>query len=251
MTHGTDQQAEPTLVLIHGSGDSASVWQPLMRALQARKPTLKLLTVDLPGHGARISNPGPEQMSVRDYAEDVYAELKRQGIASAFLVGHSLGGAIALTLALDHPEAVRGLIIVGSGARLRVLPSILTATLERPDEAAEEIVVMGYAPGHEADARAFVANRPPNAPLMLHRDLAACDVYDIMADLERIHQPSLVIVGQQDQMTPLKYAQYLADHLPNAQLAIIPDAGHYVLREQADTVADAISVWLGELGSRA
>jgi len=247
MTHGADQSAEPTLVFIHGSGDGAQVWEPLKQALQARKPALKLLAVDLPGHGARIADPGPEQVSVRDYAEDVLAEMTRQGVSSAILVGHSLGGAIALTLALEHADAVRGLVIVGSGARLRVLPSILTATLERPDEAALEIVLMGYAPGHEADARAYVASRPPNAPGMFHRDLAACDVYDIMTDLERIQQPALMIVGQQDQMTPPKYAQYLADHLPSAQLRVIPDAGHYVLREQPDAVAVVIGGWLSAL----
>ncbi|MEO7003166.1 MAG: alpha/beta hydrolase [Ktedonobacterales bacterium] len=241
-----DETDSPTLVFIHGSGDGAYVWEPLTQALQARRPALKLLAVDLPGHGGRIGDPGPEQVSVRDYAEDAYAELKRQGIASAYLVGHSLGGAIALTLALDHADAVRGLIIVGSGARLRVLPTILAATLERPDEAAVEVVVMGYAAGHEADARQYATNRPPNAPGMLHRDLAACDVFDMMADIERIHQPTLVIVGQQDHLTPPKFAQYLADHLHNAQLTIIPDAGHYALREQPNTVADAISTWLAE-----
>jgi pimeloyl-ACP methyl ester carboxylesterase len=79
---------------------------------------------------------------------------------------------------------------------------------------------------------------------MLYRDLAACDAFDMMADLSRIDQPAIVITGDQDQLTPPKYAQYLQEHMPHATLVLIPDAGHYVAYEQPDAVAEALNVWL-------
>ncbi len=86
--------------------------------------------------------------------------------------------------------------------------------------------------------------RPPTAPGVLYRDLAACDRFDVMADVGRIAAPTLLIVGAGDLMTPPKYAEFLRGQLANSALAIIPDAGHYAQVEQPQAVADALRRWL-------
>jgi pimeloyl-ACP methyl ester carboxylesterase len=81
---------------------------------------------------------------------------------------------------------------------------------------------------------------------MFYRDLMACDRFDVMGELEHIMLPVLVVCGEQDQMTPPKYANYLRAHLPHARLCMIPDAGHEVMRDQPEALNAAIDAWLKE-----
>ncbi len=228
------------IVFVHGSGDSARHWQDVIALL----PDFTCVALDLPGHGAQIDQPGPERMSISDYAEAVRAELAARGLGRVCLAGHSLGSAIALRLALDHPSLVARLVVVGGGARLRVLPALLDAARAESAPAHESIAAMGFTPGHEALAAAYGEAQAPTAPGMLYRDLSACDAFDVMGELGRITQPALIVVGEQDRMTPPKYAAHLRDHLPDAMMVTVPDAGHFVAVEAPDAVASALRTWL-------
>lgn len=232
--------ARERVIFIHGSGDSGAVWEPLLRLL----PDLNTLAYDLPGHGARAAEPGPERMSVGDYAEDVYQSLTAQGGDGGVVVGHSLGGAIALRLALDHPDFARRIVLVGSGARLRVAPATLDAARQAAPTGSRELTEFAFALKHVGLAQTFHNKRPAAAPGVLYRDLAACDAFDVMPELERITQPALMIVGEDDRMTPVKYSAFLRERLPDAAMVVIPDAGHYVQVEQPERVAVALRDWL-------
>jgi pimeloyl-ACP methyl ester carboxylesterase len=210
----------------------------------AALPEHRCVALDLPGHGALRERPGPDQMSVSDYADVVRAELARRGLDGVCLIGHSLGGAIALRLAVDHPSLVSKLVLVGTGARLRVLPAVLAGARATPEQIWPEVVRAAFAPGHAAQAQAFHETQLTFAPGVLHRDLAACDRFDMMAELGRVSQPALIIVGEQDASTPVKYSAYLRDHLADAQLVIVPGTGHYVLVEAPEVVAGAMRAWL-------
>lgn len=229
-----------TLIFIHGSGDSSAVWGSLISLL----PEVEAVALDLPGHGALIDQPGPPEMGVAEYAAFVRTEIEARGISHPILVGHSLGGAIALRLALDAPELVGRFALVGSGARLRVAPSFLEAARAAAPEGGEVITRMSFTEEHAAQAEAYGTQRAPTAPGMLYRDLAACDRFDVMVEVERITQPMLLVVGANDRMTPPKYAEYLHARLPNSTLVVIPDAGHYVQLEQPQAVAEALRAWL-------
>ena len=230
-----------TIVFVHGSGDSSRVWQPLI----ARLPEVHCVALDLPGHGSRIDSPGPARMSVADYAADVRREVEGRDLHGICVAGHSLGGAIALQMAADYPSLVTSLALVGTGARLRVAPRLLELAESDPQGADQMLESLAWAPGHEGLARSYQPEKvPTTAPGMLYRDLAACDTFDMMGDLERIGQPVIVITGELDQMTPPKYARYLQEHLPHAMLALIPGAGHYAPYEQPDAVAEALREWL-------
>ena len=84
-------------------------------------------------------------------------------------------------------------------------------------------------------------------PSVMHGDFLACNAFDIMESLPKIRVPTLVICGQDDQLTPARYSQHLADQIPKAQLKIISEAGHMVMLEQPQAVADELSAFLATL----
>ena len=231
-----------TLVFAHGSGDSARVWDALMACL----PEFDGVALDLPGHGALVERPGPADMGVDDYAAAVHAELARRDLAGVCLIGHSLGSAIALRMALEYPSRVGRLVLIGAGARLRVLPALLEEAKVAPTRAKETLTRLAFAPANEQRAPAHIEAMGPLAPGMLSRDLSACDHFDMMEDLGRVAQETLVIVGEEDRLTPPKFAAYLRDHLANARLVTVSGAGHYVALEAPERVAGAIRGWLEE-----
>ena len=117
------------LVLIHGAGDSAAVWE---RQVEHFSRSYRVLAVDLPGHGARVDEPGLDRHEKN--AAEVCRLMDQEGIAEAIVTGHSMGGAVALTMALQLPERLRGLILVATGARMKMRPDFL----EQAQKTAEE-----------------------------------------------------------------------------------------------------------------
>lgn len=233
-----------TLVLLHGSGYAAAVWDDLSARLNAG-PYHTILALDLPGHGARAGEPPPAPPTVEAYAADARAELQRHRLAGVTLVGHSLGSAIALRLAVDAPDLVARVGLVGAGARLRVLPALLEAARDRPEDSRREVFALALTPAHADRAAEQVARMGPLAPGALFADLRACDGFDMMAELSGIAQPCLIVVGADDRLTPPKYAAYLAAHLPHATLAELPDAGHTAQLDTPDALARALAAWAG------
>ena len=233
------------IVFIHGSGDSQRVWRLQIEQLGS---VYALYAIDLPGHGQRPDTL-PVEAKVQDYTEAVYEVMQNElQLRTPLLVGHSLGGAIALSMALEHGPALGGLILIGTGARLRVLPSVLEAARTTPQEARNQLVQMGFT--REAPAtlpQAVIGEQVTPPSNTLYRDLAACNVFDCMAKLHEISLPTLIICGAEDSATPVKYSQYLHDHIVGSTLRIIPNAGHYVFREQAEAVNRAMEEWLQHL----
>jgi len=229
------------VVFVHGSGDSAAIWRDVVDALGPRQS----LAVDLPGHGARTSEPWPDVCSVADYAADVWQVIQDAGLEHPVVAGHSLGGAIALQLGRDHGADLRGLVLVGTGARLRVLPAFLEGAAADPQAAGFEMTRFGTSPETDPEQVARWAQaRAPVSGSVFHRDLAACNAFDVMTELGRITPPALIICGDDDRLTPPKYAEYLAAHLPHATLRRIPAAGHFVMLEQPDLFIAALRDWL-------
>lgn len=235
---------KPVIVFIHGSGDSARSWSSVIEQL----PQYICVALDLPGHGAAHDRTGPDVMSVSDYAGAVQTLLTersdRDSPTGICLVGHSLGSAIAMRLAADHPALITHLVLIGAGARLRVLPALLEEARIQPDEAMRKLITLGLAPEHEAHAPHYFDALQSTALGALHRDLSACNDFDMMGELDHITQPTLIIVGDADRLTPPKYAAFLHDHIPGAELRTVANAGHYVQTEAPDTLAAVLRDWL-------
>ncbi len=200
------------LVLIHGAGGNHLYWGAAVRAL----PEAHVYALDLPGHGRST---GAGRTSVAQYASVVIQLLDALGLETAVLAGHSMGGAIAQTAALEFPERVRGLVLVGTGSRLRVLPRILDGTLT--DYAATAELVCQYAYSESAPAelvRAGLAQMLRVPAQVVHDDFAACNAFEVTDRLGEIRCPTLVLCGTEDRLTPLKYSTFLAERIAGAQL---------------------------------
>ncbi len=235
----------PRVVFVHGSGDSAACWQRQVAFLGAERA----LAVDLPGHGTRAEDAGPREMSVRDYALDVRAQMQAAGLKRPIVAGHSLGGAIVLQLALEWGNELSGMMLIGTGARLRVLPALLEAAQRDQSGTLQQVHGLSrHAAGAPKETSASTNALPSLAAGVFYRDLAACNAFDVMAELERITLPALIVCGEQDQMTPPKYAHYLHAHLPQATLRMIPGAGHDIMRDQPEALNQAIGAWLQTTG---
>jgi pimeloyl-ACP methyl ester carboxylesterase len=200
----------------------------------------------LPGHG--LSDP-PGETSVSAYADWISSFIQELGLRHAAPIGCSLGSAVALSLALNPQPWLSGLVLVGSGARLRVLPSVLQGLRENPEAALMNLGEFSLAPTAGRPLRDMIDAKFRAASAgLIHGDLSACDRFDVMGELERISVPTCVIVGEHDRLTPVKYAQYLAKHIPHAEMSVIPDAGHLVMIEQPAAFNKIMGRFLEQIG---
>jgi len=234
----------PTLVLIHGAGGDHGTWTPQLAGLA---DAARVVALDLPGHGG---SPGDGCRSVPAYAAVVARTIAALGTGPVVLGGHSMGGAITQTVALTSPALLRAIALVGTGARLRVLPKFFE--LAERDYGAGVDLMNGHAwaPASSAALKAGGRRAMGATPAAVTiGDFTACDTFDVMPRLGDIRLPTLVIVGEDDQLTPPKYAEYLAEKIVGAGLVRIPGAGHYVSLERPDEVNRAIRAFLAGLSA--
>ncbi len=229
-----DNAAGIDIVFVHGAGGTHRIWGHQVQGLAGANT----YALDLPGHGR---SDGEGRDSIAGYSQVVLRFLDALEIERAILVGHSMGGAITQWTALHAPGRLIGIGLVGTGARLRVLPAILTGLETEFEKTIDLIVKYAFAPG--ADQALVDGGREEwlnNRPAVAHDDFLACDRFDVMTRVGEIWLPAAVIVGAQDQLTPVKYARFLADHLPDAELTVVENAGHMVMVEQPVAVTEAL-----------
>jgi pimeloyl-ACP methyl ester carboxylesterase len=182
---------------------------------------------------------------VDDYADTVDLWAQTLQLKQASLAGHSMGGAIAQTLALRQPIWLARLVLVGTGARLRVHPLILEGL--RTDFETTIDTICRWAYGPSADNQVVRRGRQQLLRVdrtVIHGDYIACDAFELMDRVKDILLPTLIIGGSSDRMTPLKYGQYLHDHIPGSQLVEIKDGGHMMAIEKPVEVAQAVARFL-------
>jgi pimeloyl-ACP methyl ester carboxylesterase len=202
-----------------------------------------LFIPSLPG---RLGVEWPDDEKDRDvaaYGRYVLSQLDAHGIDAATIAGHSLGGAIAIWLALEHPGRVTGLGLCCTGARLRVWPHVLENLGDGVRDALDFFVNAQCGPA-TTDRDRVVLHRIAETTGVEQtlEDLRACDAFDEMLRVERIRVPVQVLAGEEDLCTPVKYATYLAARLPASRLTIYPRVGHALPLERAEEVAGELAV---------
>lgn len=210
-------------------------------------PAAKVYALDLPGHG---KSSGAAAASIDGYVEAVLGWMELNLDRPALVAGHSLGGAISLALARQAPGKLAGIALVGSGARLRVHPAILSGSENPATYPAVVDQIMDWAFGPQAAPRLVQLARRRMLevpPAVLNADFRACDAFDMMDQLELIELPALIVCGSEDRLTPLKYSEFLATRLPAAALEVVPGAGHMVMLEQPAVVAAALAAFLARV----
>lgn len=238
--HEGGKLSRPPVVLLHGAGGSHLSWPPEIRRMSG----YRVYALDLPGHG---KSSGVGKQSADDYAETAIKFLDDASLWKAVFVGHSLGGAVALTLALKYPERVAGLGLISCGARLPVA-SILLENSANPATSplALQFLLDGlFGPHADARLRERTARLlAETRPTVLNGDLVACNAFDAAISLGKVFTPTLVLCGTEDRLTPPRFSQALANNIPAAALQTIDGAGHAVMLEQPRRVAALLNVFL-------
>jgi pimeloyl-ACP methyl ester carboxylesterase len=234
---------QPPVVLIHGAGSNHAIWPAEIRRMSGQR----VLAVDLPGHGR---TGGVGMQSIRAYASQMVEFLAELGLYQAVFIGHSMGGAIALELAVNHPAHVAGLGLIATGAYLGVDPLFLE-NLSNPVTTPIAL--------HTLRQRAFGRQASPaliercmksikeTRSSVLYGDWRACADFDIREQISRAEAPAWIIAGTEDKLIPIAYAHFLAGRLPASRLQIIPEAGHMVLLEESALVAQGLQQFLAAL----
>lgn len=246
---GKETDNVPPVVLVHGAAASHLVWPATLRRIPGRR----VLSIDLPGHGRSagltLEKPGCEY--VEDYAASVAQLLQALALETAIIIGHSMGGAVAQQLALDYASNVAGLVLVGTGAILRVNPEILASAQTDLPAVADMIVKWAWSRSAVTDdtARLKAQDRAQilaNPPAIVYGDYLACSRFDVRERLAEISAPTLVVGGDQDKMTPLALSESLAESIQHSTLVTVVGGGHMMMLEQSATVVSAIKTWIAE-----
>ena len=224
-----------TLVFIHSAGESSRLWNAQVEGLKERVNTVAL---DLPGHGR---SGGSARQAVPDYAEVMVDFITAIAAPSPIPCGLSMGGAVTQQLLLDHATRFQAGIIVSSGAKLRVLPSLFDMIDTDMRAYVEMIDRMGFSEKTPAFVKQpFLEGSLKAGPRVACGDFKACDGFDVMERLGAIRVPVLVISAEDDTLTPPKYGEFLERSIPTAVRAHIRDAGHFVPIEKPLEVNAAI-----------
>ncbi len=226
------------LIFVHGSGGCKESWKYQTEYFKGSE------AVNLPGHPD-----GDLYPTIEGCVEWLHGYVHQNGYQDVILVGHSLGGGIALQYALDHAVDLKGIVLMGSGARLRVHPTFLE-TLEKivEDPTAMESPFDQTYDLIDPELAAVIKKRADeNGPASFLNDLKACDRFDVIERLGEIKLPILAVCGDQDVMTPPKYSNFMADRVPGTKVAIIPGGTHMAYAEKPAEVNQAIDEYLKDL----
>lgn len=236
--HRCPEHPNTPVLFIHGAGSNHLDWPGELR----RMPEANALLPDLPGHG---KSPLPGRDSVDEYAADLLALLDALQLEKVIAAGHSMGGAIALTMALAQPQRIAGLILIGTSAHFQVNALILDGIRSDPANTVNLLLKWEWAKGVEGPAREENRQRMlETAPEVTYGDYVACSRFDLRERLSEIRPPALVIGGEVDKMAPYALSMALADALPNVELVKIDGGGHMMMLEQPEKVADVMRGWL-------
>jgi pimeloyl-ACP methyl ester carboxylesterase len=227
-----------TIIFVHGAGGSAATWFLQLRGLSKH---YHIVALELNGHG--MSPDTSEDNATESYLADIGDTVSMY--KKPILGGHSMGGALTQLFSLRHPKELGGIILVGTGARLKVNPMVFDMLDSNFDSYLESLATFMF---HEGVSEEMIAASKQEArkcsPRIIRRDFELCNKFDIMESVPDISIPSLIIVGENDMMTPVKYANFLHSKIKNSTIHVVKSAGHMVMIEQSSIVNAIIIDWL-------
>ena len=244
-----DPATAPTILLIHGSGVSARYWD---NQLQSLAGALRVVAIDLPGHGASEPMPPTQRVSVEAYGEVVASFLDALGAGPVIVAGHSLGGAIAIALAARRPDAVSALLLLSSCAKLPPADGPGERFLAALPGPLRRLLVFSlakkllFAPG-APDAAVSLGMQELRAcrPETILNDVQAGKTMDLSGPATRLEVPTLILCGSQDGLTPPALSARLGELIPRSRVRIVDGAGHMLLLEVPDRVNQEILTFVG------
>lgn len=238
--------AGPVLMLLHGLGGSRLSWEPQLAGLADR---CRVIAWDLPGYGN--SPPLGGDVSFAALADAVVGLVDVCGVDAVHVAGISFGGMIAQYVAARHPTRVRSLSLLSTspafgldGTKPDEWRAGRLAPLDAGDQPADFAdKVLSAIAGPHITAEAMAGQRAAMARITadaLRRSIDCLVTHDNRALLPSITAPTLCMVGELDDETPVTYAFALADMIPDARLVVIPNAGHLLNVEAPDAVNELL-----------
>jgi pimeloyl-ACP methyl ester carboxylesterase len=241
-------RGEP-VVLVHGLGDDHRAWRRVVAPLML---THRVVLYDLRGHGGSPLGDDADG-SLAQLGRDLIDVLDDAGLENATIAGFSLGGTIAMRAAIDAPDRVSALALIGTSSRVnsaaRGWYEERAAIVQNDDPDLRKTL--------DKDTEDVYANRPEEieAGLRIRREstqdprgfanacraMASLNEHPLDPELDRIKQPTVIVAGDADQHCPPRAAEIIADKIPGSTMRVIEDTGHPLPVERPQEVADAIA----------
>ena len=222
------------LIFIHGSGGNSSIWKHQFDI----DINYSIIALDLPSHSRSDRF---ETLSLELYVDVLEKFIESLNYEKIILCGHSLGGAIIQSFYFNYPNTVNKLILVGTGARLRVSQAILESLKTNYDKYLKDLPFGAFSRNAPTNIiNEYIKRTSKIGPEITYQDFSICDKFDTMNLTSTIKIPSIIVTGKEDILTPVKYANYFKEKITNSKLYIVERAGHMVMIEQPDQFNDII-----------
>ncbi|TFG27809.1 MAG: alpha/beta hydrolase [Promethearchaeota archaeon] len=237
-----EAETEKWILLIHGSGGNSHTWNNQLTQLDTNS---NLVAIDLPSHDQSDTF---SELSLELYVDVVKTLINNLNVKEVILAGHSLGGAVILSYYFKYPSEVSALILIGTGARLRVSPIILNSLKTNFQEFLDGLPMGGfYRKTPKEIINQYLAETSKIAPEVTYQDFKICDEFDVMDKIRLINVPCLIICGTEDRLTLPKYSKFFKENIENSEMVLINNAGHFIMLEKADELNQAIKEFIKKL----
>jgi len=236
----------PVALFVHGLGADGSAWYYQTEAL--KDAGLRPIAVDLPGFGK-----SPNYLyhwTIENVRDACLARMQQLGIKKYAVIGHSLGGAIALSMAVQYPRTIEKLCLINSFAHLRptklddwiyLLRRFVCAMTLSPKAQAELVANRIFPEASQADLRGMVVQKIIQTDTRAYKNaMKSIALFDMRRELSRISIPCLVITSEHDNTVSKTIQQQMTRKIPTARQEIIPRGGHAVIIEQPESVNQKI-----------
>ncbi|TBX99089.1 alpha/beta fold hydrolase [Rhizobium laguerreae] len=240
------------LVFVHGFTTTAEFWREQVEAFSSR---YRVIRINLPGHGV---SPRPEGRSytIAAFTDDIMAVYRALEFDESILIGLSMGGTVAQSFTLSHPEHVRALVLVGATPHGLGADVDVDNVLEAIDElgvvqASQHVIERSFGSSASRELVEFARQEVAQTPAFVAREaIASLNVSDSRARLHDIRVPTLIVVGNEDIITPPAESVALSKGIPVSRLEIMSDAGHFPMLEQPQAFNRILESFLEDCDDR-
>lgn len=237
---------QPAMIMVHGSGMDHTVWSMQARYFAYRG--FSVLSVDLPGHGR---SGGEALPTIEAMGAWILALIEASGASDVALVGHSMGALVVMEAASGGSEKIKALSLLGASQSIPVNPALIEAAQGGKHLVVENMVEWGvgrpaqigghHSPGAWVTGSSLRLLEQGDIQV-LAADLIACNKYERGLEAAAgVTCPTLVVMGEDDRMTPVKKAAPMVEALSNSQSILLRRAGHMMLIEQPNETLDALA----------